>query len=284
MKRRWMAAVCIVLLVFALPVSARADMGPKPQIVIQVQNAPDEPYYVDLLVPEEGESRGFDNMGWNHIDRATLDSAMVAAMEENRPDGWCYVMLDGGVKQVPTFFKQPDPDTFVFSYFGTPDTFRIAVCSAEGVAVSEVQKRTQLQQTFTYQFRDHSVKTDALLRNNLRQFLSSLLPTLLIEGVLLVPFGFWDKRNRRVFLGVNIGTQIFLTVVTACCMAGGMILYRYLVFVPLELVIWLIEALIYRRTLQSRRETAHPVWYALCANGLSAAATFFSVRWAFPWI
>ena len=199
-------------------------------------------------------------------------------------DGWHYAMLDG--TQPPLFYKHPDKDTFVFSYFGTPDTFRIAVYddSQQKVNFSEVMKRTQLQQTFTYQFRDHSVKTDALLRNNLRQFLSSLLPTLLIEGALLVPFGFWEKRNRRVFLGVNIGTQILLTVVTACCMAGGMILYRYLVFVPLELVIWLIEALIYRRTLQSRREKAHPVWYALCANALSAAATFFSVRWVFPWI
>ena len=77
----------------------------------------------------------------------------------------------------------------------------------------------------------------------LKQFASSLLPTLLLEGILLLPFGFWDRRNARLFLGVNIGTQLLLTVVTAACMRMGMPFYRYLVFAPLELVIWIIEPL-----------------------------------------
>ena len=118
----------------------------------------------------------------------------------------------------------------------------------------------------------------------LKQFASSLLPTLLLEGILLLPFGFWDRRNAKLFLGVNIGTQLLLTVVTAACMRIGMPFYRYLVFAPLELVIWIIEAVIYRKRLQTRRETAHPIAYALCANALSAAATLFSVHMIFPWV
>ena len=87
-----------------------------------------------------------------------------------------------------------------------------------------------------------------------------------------VRLGFWDRRNAKLFLGVNIGTQLLLTVVTAACMRIGMPFYRYLVFAPLELVIWIIEAVVYRKRLQTRRETAHPIAYALCANALSAAA------------
>ena len=91
-------------------------------------------------------------------------------------------------------------------------------------------------------------------------------------------------RLRGGILGINIGTQLLLTVVTAACMWIGMPFYRYLVFAPLELVIWIIEAVIYRKRLQTRRETAHPITYALCANALSAAATLFSVHMIFPWV
>ena len=282
MKRKWKACLCIAAFLLAvLPVSASADSGPKPQITIQVQNAPDGDYYVDLLIPGEIPEQCIDNIEWNHIDRASLP---LDALERDRMDGWHYAMLDG--TQPPLFYKHPDKDTFVFSYFGTPDTFRIAVYddSQQKVNFSEVMKRTQLQQIFTCDFADNTVKTGNPLLTYLKQFASSLLPTLLLEGILLLPFGFWDRRNAKLFLGVNIGTQLLLTVVTAVCMRIGMPFYRYLVFAPLELVIWIIEAVIYRKRLQTRRETAHPIVYALCANALSAAATLFSVHMIFPWV
>ena len=96
----------------------------------------------------------------------------------------------------------------MFSYFGTPDTFRIAVYddSQQKVNFSEVMKRTQLQQVFTCDFADNTVKTGNPLLTYLKQFASSLLPTLLLEGILLLPFGFWDRRNAKLFFVVNIGT------------------------------------------------------------------------------
>ncbi|MFR0925072.1 MAG: hypothetical protein ACLSGI_10980 [Butyricicoccaceae bacterium] len=158
MKRKWKACLCIAAFLLAvLPVSASADSGPKPQITIQVQNAPDGDYYVDLLVPGEIPERGIDNIEWNHIDRASLP---LDALERDRMDGWHYAMLDG--TSAPLFYKHPDKDTFVFSYFGTPDTFRIAVYddSQQKVNFSEVMKRTQLQQIFTCDFADNTVKPE----------------------------------------------------------------------------------------------------------------------------
>ena len=38
------------------------------------------------------------------------------------------------------------------------------------------------------------------------------IPTLVIEGVILLLFGFSLKKNWKAFLLVNIITQIFLTV------------------------------------------------------------------------
>ncbi len=178
MKRKWKACLCIAAFLLAvLPVSASADSGPKPQITIQVQNAPDGDYYVDLLIPGEIPERDIDNIEWNHIDRASLP---LDALERDRMDGWHYAMLDG--TPAPLFYKHPDKDTFVFSYFGTPDRFRIAIYddSQQKVNFSEVMKRTQLQQIFTCDFADNTVKTGNPLLTYLKQFASSLLPTLLL--------------------------------------------------------------------------------------------------------
>ncbi len=285
MKRKWKACLCIAAFLLAvLPVSASADSGPKPEITIQVQNAPDGDYYIDLQTFGSPKEDWFDNLEWNHIDRSALDKDMVAALENACPSDRHYVMLHGA--DAPVFFNQTSGNSATFSYFGVPNIFWIAVYSAETgqVLVSETQFRDQLQQSYTIDYLTGEVRAGSTMLSYLKQFASSLLPTLLIEGILLLPFGFWDRRNAKLFLGVNIGTQLLLTVVTAVCMRIGMPFYRYLVFVPLELVIWIAEAVIYRKRLQTRRETAHPVAYTLCANALSAAATFFSVRWVFPWV
>ena len=53
MKRKQYRIFMVFLLCIALlTVSAGADTGPKPHIGIQVQNAPQETYYLDLLVPD----------------------------------------------------------------------------------------------------------------------------------------------------------------------------------------------------------------------------------------
>lgn len=101
---------------------------------------------------------------------------------------------------------------------------------------------------------------------------------------MLFSFGFWNRRSILVFLGVNSATQFGLTLVTVLCAGVGVPFYRYLVFLPLELVITVVEALIYRKTLRCNRPKSHPVLYAVLANALSALTTFVSVQRFFPWL
>lgn len=289
MRRKWTSVFCVlVLLAVLLPVSARADMGPKPSMTIHVENPPNETYYLDLLVPDEPSYEMFDNQDWNDLSEAQLDSEIIANLRTAARDAggegtWHLAMLGGTLMPMYGEIQSAD-NTFQYDYHGVPDEFRIVLATKDGARLSPVQKRCRLWQEFTYDYAANTVLTNNSWRDYAKQFLSSLLPTLLIEGLLLIPFGFWDERNRKVFLVVNIATQLLLTVVTAWCMAQGMTLYRYFIFGPLELVIWVIEAVIYRKMLKSERPSAHPVCYALCANALSMAATFFSIRWVFPWI
>ena len=50
MKRKSLRTlVCALLASLALTTFAFADNGPKPQLIVRVKNAPQEPYYLDLL-------------------------------------------------------------------------------------------------------------------------------------------------------------------------------------------------------------------------------------------
>lgn len=52
MKRKSLRTlVCALLASLALTTFAFADNGPKPQLIVRVKNAPQEPYYLDLLAP-----------------------------------------------------------------------------------------------------------------------------------------------------------------------------------------------------------------------------------------
>lgn len=53
MKRSLRFCILMVLAAALLTVSAFADTGPKAQLKVLVKNAPEEPYYLDLL--EKGE-------------------------------------------------------------------------------------------------------------------------------------------------------------------------------------------------------------------------------------
>lgn len=286
-KRRILSVACLLgLLLCVLPVSARADMGPKPQITIHVANAPDEPYYLDLLIPANGDA-ALDNLNWNQIDPAALDPARVAGLRTCVQDGWQLAMLDG--TQAPMHGKlESADDVFVFGYHGTPTRFRIAVATASGGRVSETVARTLFQQDFTYDFATGTVTAHGSEAGSiLKQFCATFFPTILIEGVVLLLFGFSLKQNWKPFLLTNFGTQIILTLTLGALMLSGGTLFTYLLFWPVEIVVFVIEALVYRRYLTGGRgKKPHPVAYALTANLVSALAGFVSLRpltaWLFP--
>ena len=230
MKRKRTSVFCVLaLLAVLLPVSARADMGPKPSVTIHVKNPPSGSYYLDLLVPGEASDKLFDNQDWNHLSEKQMDAGIItnlrtAARDAGGEGTWHLAMLDG--TRAPMYGEiQSTDDTFRYDYHGVPDEFRIVIATKDGARLSFVQQRYRLWQEFTYDYAANMVLTGNSWSDYAKQFLSSLLPTLLIEGLLLIPFGFWDERNRRAFLCVNVATQLVLTAVTAWCMAQDVVVF-----------------------------------------------------------
>ena len=145
------------------------------------------------------------------------------------------------------------------------------------VAVSETQKRETLQSSITYDYETGKItlpeKTTGSILN---QFLTTLILTLVIEGVVLVLFGFSFKKNWKVFLVANLITHAVLTfAVIAALNARGSELAFFIQF-PVEIGIIIAETLIYIRWLTGR-STGRRCAYGIVANLASWGIGFLLV-------
>jgi hypothetical protein len=103
------------------------------------------------------------------------------------------------------------------------------------------------------------------------QLSTTLIATLILEGLLLLLFGFKLRENWRVFLLTNIITQILLTLST------GYVSYKFgvigfiFIFMLAEFLIIVAETIVYAKLLKGRK-TGRRVAYAITANLVSLIA------------
>lgn len=284
-----LALLCLVLTVF--PLFGRADTGPKPTLTIVVKHPPQEEYYLDLLLPEKKGS--FDNLQ-EHRDE--YDAAKLDRLHSLEKEGW-YPAL-AGYTAAPLFgdlIGERDGETMrhVFSYHGVPDRFRIAIVTPDNCLIvsDEVQtKAFYAVVSCDYAAADLAAAEQDPVRPDpsfvdyhprwwldyLRQFAATCLPTLLIEGILLLLFRFSLRRNAALFLGVNVGTQLLLTALSGTVFLFCGLEEALWSVLAAEAGIFLIETLVYARWLRGHTPRRR-ILYALAANAASALAGFLSL-------
>ena len=268
------------LLLAALPVSARADMGPKPQITIRVINPPAEPYYLDLLIGAE-QAGDYDNLSWNGL--TGLDQTLVAGLHSLETDGLSLALLSGTAAPLSGSLI-PEDNTFVFGYHSVPTDFALAIACADGtVTKSAMAKRTAFQQVFTYDYAANTITRQSAVRAYIRQFGYTCGMTLLFEGgILLLFFGFAaGRRTWLIFLLANVLTQVFLTLTWGPMVISGAFSQFDALLAPwpllfLELPIWAFEAVVYAKFFRVG-SVKRRVAYAVTANAASLFVTAFSV-------
>ena len=200
MRRNLLALlVCVLLCLMVLPGTASADSGPKPAVTITVVNAPAGEYYLDLLV----------------TDPATMQTSIRQTTTQSSPrlrdwevDGW-----------YPAWREAP---AFLCSEIcgrgrTVPIVLPTTACPAPFVSPSPAQTgprpRTSLYPHGVLHPSDVRLGDQLHYKGHLPdgfygvQFLSTLVPTLLVEGGLLWLFGFRARRDWLVFLAVNLVTQ-----------------------------------------------------------------------------
>ena len=263
MKRTTLRAlVCALLASLALTTFALADFGPKPQLTVRVKNAPQEPYYLDLLAKGDwnaGDEGSTDGIYWNyHGKEDTLDPDLLALLRGNIPAGW-HACVAQGTTGAPLngdlYSERSDASGNAmhwFGYVGLPSTYRIILVTESGkVWVSDVLNRRVLQSSVTVNWSDDAaaatVSVPSTIPAYLLQFVSTLVPTLLIEGLLLLLFQYSWKENWRAFLFVNLITQGLLAIASsAYAIQRGLSTFGYLIlFFPAELFILIVEVYLY---------------------------------------
>lgn len=286
MKKSLRFCVLLALAAALLTVSAFADTGPKAQLKVLVKNAPEEPYYLDLL--EKGDYQGhtygsgdgddtYSGLDWSYSEEeiAALDSELLDALRAAVPEGW-HACTAQGTNGAPMWGDLIGSDAggvrlHSFRYHGVPDTYRIILVTKSGESwVSGVLHRATLQSSATVDWAARTVNAPSPAMAYALQFLCTLLPTLLIEGLLLFVFGYRSKRSWLVFLLVNLVTQGGFAVYLAVTVLNhGVSGWSLIFYIPIEVIITLVELLLYRRLLTEKNKARAAV-YAIAANLCSA--------------
>ena len=274
MKRIQRLLLCVLLCLAVLPVSASADTGPKPAVTITVVNAPAGDYYLDLLIQDPGD--------YPNIDPEDYDPTLLDGLRSWEGEGRWPALLEG--TDVPLFgdLTPGEDGTHRFTYHGLPRTFRIAVSSAQGAQATESSfTRTVFYTHLTYNWATNTItKATSTVGFYLTQFLSTLIPTLLVEGALLWLFGFRSRQDWLVFALVNLATQLGLhAALGSTMMATGGHYFYYLMILPLEAIVLVVEIVAYRILLQEH-STGRRVGYAVCANAASYAVGYLPLHLA----
>lgn len=285
--KRFILFLLVVVLAFGLTVPLSADTGPKPSITVYVENAPEEEYYLDLLIEEEQP-----NNTLTEDEIASLAPSMLAVLREYNENGLRAALSYGSA--IPIFGKitgTPDGERMkhVFSYYGIPDTVKvIAVTKSGAVYVSEAVEKKEYQAEYILDFQTFSLESKGQpLVRYISQFFSTFIPTIIIEFIILLLFGFSVKKNLISFLAVNFATQIVLTVVYAINYPSMGVFFINLAVLPfVELIITAIEALAYVFMLKDKSKVRRSV-YAVVANlcswigysAITALVPFVSDLW-----
>ncbi len=279
---RYKGMICLFVMmafsiIFALPVFA--DMGPKPMVTVRVQNPPEGLYYLDLLVNYEDD---YQNL--TEEERTAADPELLEALASLESEGW-YPALSGGT-HIPLFGSltgEPDGNEMVhvFSY-APPDTFRIILAPQNGEpVVSDVVETRVFRSTVWFDATNGEISQRPWWLVYLFQYLTTLIPTLIIEGIIFVLFGFSLKRHWVFFLVLNASTQLLLYMILwGMGGAGAPIVgfFYYLYVTPIEIFITIAEGMAFAKCPLGKSRKRR----ICCAITANAASYFIGLLLAEP--
>jgi len=291
MKKIISMIFCFVIISFIAPVSANADMGPKPSVVIDFIGLEDKAYYVTLLSADKstGPYSVVDNdyLGQYQPGDEYYDIFSKFA-EYKDTDNFYFIQYFEECSQTHQFtWGYYPPDKFkILLYFPETDSFIID---------NEYHERYAFDSYFSAYISDSNfvstVQNDIIVEksyNYAHEIISlavRILLTVLIELAVMLLFRFREKKQILFVVFVNIVTQIVLnlTLSVISYYLGSMAFIFF--YILLELLVVTIEAILYIWYFKKYSENEYPKWkpwiYALAANFVSFALGLVLAGW-FP--
>lgn len=266
--------VILVLAASVLPV--HADMGPKPSFVIRFHEKSSDMWAT--LLSFENSSGPYKEVtsSFNEAEAYATDPESVRILKEIRdacpiPEGWHLLefadnLIDGEL---------------AWTYY-PPGFFRLLVYNetTQEYIITQPMKRYAFSVAYLADIRNGTVELSRdydLFDRDIRPFLIRCLLTIALEMSVGLIMGIRSKKGILIIAMMNVCTQVFLNLIfsTVAYYNGSGLLSYLFIFLPMEMIIFVIEAVIYSKFLKAY--CRWPVLYAFIANVLTAVLGYFLI-------
>lgn len=296
MKNRRFARVFAVLMcvitAVALSVTASADMGPKPSVNVDFENLGDELCYATLLsrTKTTGPASAWDGDD-NHSYMPCGYDVWKAFVDYEDPDGFYYLQETWQINETKklAWTYYPPNEFKILLYFPETNTFASSgiyeryafdtyfTVNMEGVDLSvdyneelSTNKRLEAYKSYNY-------------RVEIASLAARIVITILIEMAIALIFGYREKKQLLLLVGVNSATQIILNVLLNVINYNSGELAFVVFYVLFELIVLVCEAVVYYILLNKVSVKPKPKWlaviYALVANAASFVGGMLIAQW-----
>ena len=265
-----------ILCISTLSQTVHADMGPKQSIKVYLKNLPSEPYYVALLMPGKLPPDPYSR--YRYVKIPEEDEIVKDILFNYEEDGFVLFSYGGGSTSIESSDKIKDTNTISYGYM-VPSTFKVIVVTKSGeVTVSNEITARAFHSECEYDYSKNTL-TEVNYASNFSKNLAieSFFfcgATLFIEGIVLLCFGLFRKKNLLRFFIANLITQTLLYGFNVTCWLIDPLRKSYLLFwLAVEALITVIELFIYLKKLVRKDGTfsvKRNIAYAITANFISA--------------
>ena len=269
--RKWLVCFVVILTCVAIPVTVKADIGPKPSVVIELVGFEGKEYYVTLL--SEKDSTGPWSLGNEYYEYMGKEQAFEAFESYVDEDGYYFL----------SFMQDcSENNRFEWTYY-PPQRFKVLIYTIEDgkfYSSDEIYERYAFDSYFKVTVSENGNILVARKSYDFSMELVSLTArvvlTIVIEVLIALMYGYRNKKNAKIIAITNICTQVVLNVLlNVINYRSGQMAFMFN-YVWMEGVVFAIEAFVYVKLLDrtdGELEMAkHPIAYALLANAVSFAA------------
>ena len=276
MKRKVFAFLLCFVLVMAIPITARADMGPKPSVRIEFTGIEGETYYGTLLSKHKSTGPA---SAWNgspeYAQCKPGDEGYEIwhkFVEYQDTDGYYFLQEwwdCSETNQLNWTYYPPSPFKILL-YFPETDTFY----------VSPVYERYAFDSYFTVDLSDND--TDPIMASKSYDYtweiislVARIVLTIALELCIALIFGYREKNVLALLAVINIVTQVTLNVTLNIIHYNSGALTFTFSYVLFEIMVFAIEAIAYAALLKKfsskEQKKGRAVGYAFIANTASFA-------------
>lgn len=280
--KKLMIFLLILSIFILLPLNqVHADTGPRPTLEIEVRGI-EKPYYIDLMVTGEADQEKINQIrevmqtDGSYYGRIIPESLFFVRSEDDVP-----AIL---TSKSPSYYRLTMEGEHLFT-LNVPQRFRVLILFEDGhfltskiieptlfntkILVSMNNVDTSLTQSNVGSVKEIFPVSTMVFDLSLR-----ILGTIVIEFLVLVLFGYFEKKSYLLVMYVNLFTQVTLTMflfVTKFYFSP--VLGELIVLFVGEAFIFALEILVYRKYLKEHGKSRAAL-YGLIANTVSLLASF----------